>query len=334
MILSAIPVGTSIPLLLGQASAQKQDVPTEPQDATAVVRIPNGAANPTVDLTLQNVGNWYDPKRIIIQQGDAVTWKNEDIYPHTVTSGSGAGIQSLQTNEKGKYDGIFDSGIFEAGESWSYKFDRSGTYTYFCTIHPWMEGVVAVNPIQVADLPQHPVDASGNKQEEWPVHTISRDGNYDIDLKWDPVPILTGKTVTFIADFFDARTNKHLQLVPHEFVLLQNGSEFERIYGLTDVGVAIYKFEFSEPGPIIIRLEKVGDKTEAVTEFSTIVYSDPERAATISDGESEVTRVSGGTPPVSRILNPLTLVWVAYGVIFGIPAAVGLVIFLFKKGII
>ena len=41
-------------------------------------------------------------------------------------------------------DGIFDSGRFIPGESWSYKFEESGTFSYFCTIHPWMEGIVIV----------------------------------------------------------------------------------------------------------------------------------------------------------------------------------------------
>ena len=28
------------------------------------------------------------------------------------------------------------------GDSYSLKFNESGTYNYFCTIHPWMEGIV------------------------------------------------------------------------------------------------------------------------------------------------------------------------------------------------
>jgi plastocyanin len=306
---------------------------SSPQASDTIVTIPKGAANPAIDLTLQNTGQWYIPKKTIISAGDKVTWENQDTESHTVTSGLGAGIQSVQTNEKGKPDGIFDSGAFKPGELWSRTFYNPGTYNYFCTIHPWMEAVVVVNPIQASEIPNYPVDASGNKQDVWPVHTFSKDGKYDIDLKWDPIPILTGKTETLIADFFDPATNSRLQLTPYDFVILQNGKELDRVHSLTEVGSGVHKYVFSRAGPITIRIENVGDYKEAYSEFGTIVYPNPDISSATANG-TDVTRVSGGTEPVSRILNPLTLVWITYGVIFGIPAAIGIFIVLFKKGII
>jgi hypothetical protein len=247
----------------------------------------------------------------------------------------GAGIQSVQTNEKGKPDGIFDSGLFDPGESWSRTFYNPGTYNYFCTIHPWMEAVVVVNPIQISQIPNYAVDASGNKQNVWPVHTFSKDGKYDIDLKWDPIPILTGKTETFLADFFDATTNNRLQLTPYDFVILQNGKELDRVHALTEIGTGVHRYVFSRASPITIKIENVGNDKEAFSEFSTIVYPNPDTSSSsVSDNGTGITRVSGGTEPVSRVLNPLTLVWITYGVIIGIPAAVGIFIVLFKKGII
>ena len=71
---------------------------------------------------------------------------------------------------------------------------------------PLDEAVVVVEP----DIPNYPVDALGNKQDVWPVHTYSNEGSYDIDWAWDPKVPMTGKTVTFIADFFDAKTNQRL----------------------------------------------------------------------------------------------------------------------------
>ncbi len=127
--------------------------------------ISKGAANPTIDLTLKNVGQWYTPKQTTISVGNTVTWKNEDTEPNTVTSGLGADIQGVQTNQKGKPDGIFDSGSFKPGESWSRTFYNQGTYNYFCTIHPWMEAVVIVNPIQKSQIPNYPVEASDDKQK-------------------------------------------------------------------------------------------------------------------------------------------------------------------------
>lgn len=306
------------------AKAQEKDGPFQTIDVT----IPNGAANPSPDLTFQNLANWYDPSTVVVSAGDTVVWKNEDTEHHTVTSGRGAGIASAQTNERGTPDGLFDSEFFSSGESWSYTFYVPGTYTYFCTIHPWMEGIVDVGPIEA--LPNYPVDYTGSRHENWPVHTFSNNGEYDIDLKWDPVAIETGKATTLFIDFFDARTNERLQLTPYEFVIIQDGKELERTYGLTDIGTGVYKYEFAKPGPITMRVERVGDKPDAWSEFTTIVY--PSSESTSFSQDAGITKVSGGTQPASRLINPLTLVTFTYAVIFGIPAAVGIVIFLFKKG--
>lgn len=45
------------------------------------------------------------------------------------------------------------------GQSWIHTFTRPGTYTYFCTIHPWMEGVVTVKG-KAQNTPNYPVYAS------------------------------------------------------------------------------------------------------------------------------------------------------------------------------
>lgn len=321
----------SIPLImsLDYAMAQEEEEDNKPFE-TVTVTIPPGAANPTPDLTLQNLANWYEPMRLTVSVGDTVVWKNDDIEPHSVTSGQGAGIASAQTNEKGTPDGVFDSDLFAPDESWSYTFYTPGTYTYYCVIHPWMEGDVTVNLIPAEDIPTYPVDGSGNRHEKWPAHTYSNDGKYDIDMKWD-VPIVTDKTATLFIDFFDARTNERPQLMPYEFVITQDGKELDRTYALTDVGTGVYKYEFSKAGPITMRVEDVGDNSESWSEFTTIVYPNPESPSDYGQN-AEVTKVSGGTQPASRLINPLTLVTFTYAVIFGIPAAVGVIIFLYKKG--
>lgn len=51
-----------------------------------------------------------------------------DSVAHTVT-------------EKG---GSFDSSNLAAGAAWSHRFDDAGTFDYYCSLHPWMEGRVAV----------------------------------------------------------------------------------------------------------------------------------------------------------------------------------------------
>jgi hypothetical protein len=41
--------------------------------------------------------------------------------------------------------GAFDSGAVQPGQSYSFTFDKPGTYTYHCEIHPDMTGTVTVS---------------------------------------------------------------------------------------------------------------------------------------------------------------------------------------------
>lgn len=62
-----------------------------------------------------------------------VIWANEDLVPHTVTSG-----------ENGEPDGKFDSSIIGPEETFSFTFTEAGAYSYFCILHPNMVGTVNV----------------------------------------------------------------------------------------------------------------------------------------------------------------------------------------------
>ena len=75
----------------------------------------------------------YIPSSIVIEKGEQVTWVNEDSAFHSVTSG----FYDAPTD-------LFDSGYMDPFESYTITFDDVGTYDYFCTLHPWMEGQVIV----------------------------------------------------------------------------------------------------------------------------------------------------------------------------------------------
>jgi plastocyanin len=86
------------------------------------VTIPKGSANPQVDISKFGPRQWYLPKEITIGVNDTVTWTNNDTEAHTVTSGIGAGMESLMNNKKGEPNGLFDSGSFRPGKSWTHTF--------------------------------------------------------------------------------------------------------------------------------------------------------------------------------------------------------------------
>ena len=75
----------------------------------------------------------YIPSLVEINAGESVTWQNQDVAFHSVTSG---------TYENP--DGLFDSGHLDPYQSFTLTFDNTGEYDYFCTLHPWMSGKVQV----------------------------------------------------------------------------------------------------------------------------------------------------------------------------------------------
>lgn len=90
-------------------------------------RIPSAAETP--DPTKIVVKDFmFMPTPLTVKAGSTVTWTNMDDEPHTVTSDTG----------------VFKSGGMDTNESFSFKFDKPGTYHFTCSIHPRMVGTIIV----------------------------------------------------------------------------------------------------------------------------------------------------------------------------------------------
>ncbi len=299
---------------------------------SASVVIPKGSASPEVDITKLTPRQWYLPSKISINQNDTVTWINKDTEGHTVTSGIGEGLESLVNKKQGTKNGLFDSGIFKPGTNWTYQFEQPGVFTYFCTVHPWMEGTVVVKKAAPAAVPNYPVDALGQRQTVFPVHTLTNDKKYDIDMAWSPKVLLMGEKISFIIDFSDAVTNKRLHLLPYDFVIFQNGKELLRRSSLSQVGADVQEFIFTKPGVVNIRIENVADNKQSFTAFNSTVF---ENLSVSAAGANQLQQSSSSNlPPNPLKVSTLTLVWITYVIIIGIPAAVALIFILYRKGIL
>jgi plastocyanin len=72
----------------------------------------------------------FSPAQITVAPGTKVTWPNRDDIPHTVTD---AGEPRA-----------FKSPALDTEDAFSYVFSAPGTYHYFCSLHPRMQGTVVV----------------------------------------------------------------------------------------------------------------------------------------------------------------------------------------------
>jgi plastocyanin len=80
----------------------------------------------TTEVKIDNFS--FGPGTLTVPVGTSVTWTNRDDIPHTVVSG----------------DRVFKSKALDTDEKFSFTFSKTGTYPYFCSIHPKMTGKVIV----------------------------------------------------------------------------------------------------------------------------------------------------------------------------------------------
>ncbi len=84
---------------------------------------------PVTGVTHMNIQNFaYQYANMQVRAGTTVTWTNQDNVPHSITF----------------KNGMKDSGLLSAGQSFSYTFNTPGTYQYYCTVHPYMVATVTV----------------------------------------------------------------------------------------------------------------------------------------------------------------------------------------------
>ncbi len=94
----------------------------------------NNTLNETLQLSYESYeikiqSYKFSPETLRIKAGDSVTWNNLDIVNHTITSNSG---------------NVLDSYSFGKDDSFSFKFNVKGAYTYHCSLHERMQGTIIV----------------------------------------------------------------------------------------------------------------------------------------------------------------------------------------------
>ena len=125
-------IRSSIFLVLAAVAVAAYAAPAAHADhPTASVSNAKGSSVPGCEAT----NECFIPADVTVDVGGEVTWSNDDTAAHTITSGTPADGP----------DGTFDSSLVMPGTTFSYTFEDAGEYTYFCVVHPWMEGTVTVS---------------------------------------------------------------------------------------------------------------------------------------------------------------------------------------------
>ena len=70
----------------------------------------------------------FVPAALTVAAGATVTWTNVDDIPHSIVGA----------------DGKFHSRALDTDDAFSYTFASSGTYDYYCGLHPHMTGKIIV----------------------------------------------------------------------------------------------------------------------------------------------------------------------------------------------
>ena len=97
--------------------------------ATAAVAVPAlaaGGAQASASKTIVVKNFAFNPKSLTIKKGTSVTWSFQDSVAHNVTGGFG----HSKNIQKGSY---------------TFKFTKAGTFSYSCTIHPFMQAKIIVH---------------------------------------------------------------------------------------------------------------------------------------------------------------------------------------------
>jgi plastocyanin len=122
-------VATSTTLTMKATStvpAKIQPVPVKPKTTTTVKQNPSR-------VTVEIKDTVFSPQVITVLPGGTVTWVNKGQTNHTST-----GIKKVL---------MWDSGTLLPGQSFSRVFPTTGTYVYYSSASPLMEGTVIVGSV-------------------------------------------------------------------------------------------------------------------------------------------------------------------------------------------
>lgn len=103
---------------------KKIEAPKENVTTKTNVSVVNIGAQNIKNITIRNFT--FEPRILKTRLGDTVIWSNGDSAPHNIKIGN------------------ITSPEMKTNDTFRYKFEKTGTYSYSCGIHPKMVGEIVV----------------------------------------------------------------------------------------------------------------------------------------------------------------------------------------------
>ena len=72
----------------------------------------------------------FKAAKVTVSAGTTIVWENDDDIAHNIVS----------------LDGAFRSQALDTEDKFTFTFEKPGTYGYFCSLHPRMQGEIVVTP--------------------------------------------------------------------------------------------------------------------------------------------------------------------------------------------
>jgi plastocyanin len=128
-----VALGLAVAALTACSPAQSSTPPAQSMPGMSMPTSAQSTSDQPVATDTVSIRNFaFDPAVITVKAGTTVTWTNTDQDPHTVTSDGKSGpLNSKPLNQ---------------GDTYQYTFTKAGTFSYLCTIHPFMTATVTVTP--------------------------------------------------------------------------------------------------------------------------------------------------------------------------------------------
>ncbi len=119
-------------IVVARSGSKKSTGSTSATSSSAGTSSATSDTSGAVATTSVNITNYmFTPMVVSVKVGSKVTWTNQDQVSHTVTADTASADAP-------------SSSLIGQGQSYSFTFQKAGTYTFHCAVHPDMHGTVIV----------------------------------------------------------------------------------------------------------------------------------------------------------------------------------------------